>query len=375
MARPGKWIVILLGSIGLLTVGLVAAICLFFVFSFHASKIVDFHPTQFSAYAAAPFFYSIGDELKFSDHIDPQAPTLLRGAVGNFLVSPEKIAVVTRGNPLGGNLVIVDRSGPSQRTITPVNSDMSANFSGADNSKLIGQHYFRDTGFQWSRDAKSLYLMGDTYLRAGQASSKNGELWRFDLDTGKLQLVLKPFPIEQYFFGLNNGIYFWISLGPKGPLQLQYFDGKTISNIGDPGAAQISVDQLSTRFTEQPFYSFDEIAYMMHILSAKGVHFEKSGNDREEALEIGSRPYLRVTMGSDFEVFSCLDNRNSVFLPGDRYLLFNANRCGNCNGLLLIDSVTGQYQRLPRNTRAYITLNTVSYPHYEIDRFGSLLPD
>ena len=376
MARPRKWVVILLGSIGLLTLGLVAAICLF-VFSFHASKIVDFHPTQFSAYAAAPFFYSIGDELKFSDHIDPQAPTLLRGVIGNFLVSPDnqKIAVVTGGNPIGGNLVIVDRSGPSQRTITPVNNVMGAIFSGADNPKLIGQHYFRDTSFQWSRDAKSLYLMGDTYLSGGQAFSKNGELWRYDLDTGKLQLVLKPFPVEQYFLGLNNGIYFWISMGPKGPTQLQYFDGKTISNIGDPGAAQISVDQLSTRFTEQPFYSFGDIAYMMYILPAKGVHFEKPGNGRDEVLEIGSHPYLRDTMGTSFDVSFCLDNRNSVFLPGDRYLVIQANRCGNYDGLLLLDSVTGQYQRLPPNTRAYITLNTVSYPHYEIGRFVGLIPD
>ena len=251
---------------------------------------------------------------------------------------------------------------------------MSAILSGADNSKLIGRHYFRDTGFQWSRDAKSLYLMGDTYLSGGQAFSKNGELWRYDSDTGKLQLVLKPFPVEQYFFGLNNSIYFWISTGEKG-LQLQCFDGKTISNIGNPGAAQISVDQLSTRFTEQPFYSFDDIAYTTRILSAKGAHLEKSDNNRDEVLEIGSRPYLRFTMGSGFEVFFCADVRNSVFLPGDRYLLFNANRCGNYNGLLLIDSVTGQYQRLPPNTRAYITLNTVSYPHYQIDRFGGLLPD
>ena len=371
MARLRKWTVILLGSIGLLTVGLVAAISLFFFFFSHASKIVDFHPTQFPAYAAAPFFYSIGDGLKFSDHIDPQAPTLLRGAVDNFLVSPDnqKIAVVT-----GGNLVIVDRSGPSQRTVTPVNSAMSAVLSGEGNSKLIGQHYFRDTGFQWSRDAKSLYLMGDTYLSGGQSFSKNGELWRYDLDTGKLQLVLKPFPVEQYFFGINNSIYFWISTREKG-LQLQCFDGKTISNICNPGAAQISVDQLSTRFTEQPFYSFDDTAYTTHILSAKGAHLEKWDNDRDEVLEIGSRPYLRFTMGNNFEVFFCADFRNSAFLPGDRYLLFNAARCANYNGLLLIDSVTGQYQRLPPNTRAYITLNTVSYPHYEIDRFGTLLPD
>jgi hypothetical protein len=31
------------------------------------------------------------------------------------------------------------------------------------NSKPIGQHYFRDAGFQWPKNSKSLYLIGDTY--------------------------------------------------------------------------------------------------------------------------------------------------------------------------------------------------------------------
>jgi hypothetical protein len=51
------------------------------------SKIVDFHLTSFQAKANAHFFYSIGDELKNSDELSPQARTLLRGKIENFFLS------------------------------------------------------------------------------------------------------------------------------------------------------------------------------------------------------------------------------------------------------------------------------------------------
>jgi hypothetical protein len=368
MSPLRKWIVFIMGSIALMGLGLFVAVYL--VFSGRPSKIVDFHPTKLPAYADAPFFFSIADDLMFSDHVDAHAPTLLHGPIGNFLVSPDsqKIAVVT-----GGNLVIVDRSGPSQRTVVPVSNVMRAKFSGDDKSKLIGQHYFRDTSFEWSRNAKSLYLIGDTYKSNGQAFSSNGELWRYDLDTSGLQLVLKPFPAEKYFLGLNGGVYFWVPAASK-DLQLEYFDGKATSGIAEPGATHITINQLSTHFAEQPFASFDEIDYIMHILPALGVLLTFSDDHRVEKLEINARPYLRFMMGSGLEVYFCGDLRNSAFLPGDRYLLFNANGCGNYDGMLLIDSVTGQYQRLPAKTRAYITLNTISYPRYEISRLGGLVP-
>jgi len=48
------------------------------------SSIVDFSPASFEAKATAKFFYSIDNELKYSDQIDPHAPTLTRGPITNF---------------------------------------------------------------------------------------------------------------------------------------------------------------------------------------------------------------------------------------------------------------------------------------------------
>jgi hypothetical protein len=42
--------------------------------------------------------------------------------------------------------------------------------------------------------------------------------------------------------------------------------------------------------------------------------------------------------------YYCNEMLRSVFLPGDRYFLFNLPYCGSYNGKLLIDAVTGKYQ-------------------------------
>ena len=89
---------ILLGIVGLVALALVGAwVCLDVAYT--QSKIVDFHPTNLRAKADAPLFYSIGDQLKHSDELEPQAATLLKGQIKNFLVSPDgsMIAVVANG--------------------------------------------------------------------------------------------------------------------------------------------------------------------------------------------------------------------------------------------------------------------------------------
>jgi hypothetical protein len=53
-----------------------------------ASNIADFAPSSFQAKADVKFFYSIGNDLKYSDQIDPEAPTLLRGHRGALLIWP-----------------------------------------------------------------------------------------------------------------------------------------------------------------------------------------------------------------------------------------------------------------------------------------------
>jgi hypothetical protein len=62
-----------------------------------------------------------------------------------------------------------------------------------------------------------------------------------------------------------------------------------------------------------------------------------------------------------------------VFLPGDRYFLFNVPGCGNYSGQLLIDALTGKYLRLPADSVVYPTLNTDTYPSYRIGGDGIVI--
>ena len=77
-----------------------------------SSTIVDFSPVSFPAKADARFFYSINEELKYSDQIDPQAPSLASGRIAHFLVSPDgnKIAAVIKGKLLiiGANSILAE---------------------------------------------------------------------------------------------------------------------------------------------------------------------------------------------------------------------------------------------------------------------------
>src|SRR5215471_11412556 len=99
---------VIIGVILLIPIGLVVAFWVYSLKTYIPSKIVDFHPSQFEAKADRRFFYSVGNDLKNSDQISINAPTLLHGNFGNFLVSPDetKIALV-----VNGHLWVIGRDG------------------------------------------------------------------------------------------------------------------------------------------------------------------------------------------------------------------------------------------------------------------------
>jgi hypothetical protein len=53
-------------------------------------------------------------------------------------------------------------------------------------------------------------------------------------------------------------------------------------------------------------------------------------------------------------------------MPGDRYFLLNLPECGNYSGQLLFDTLTGKYQRLPKDSRVYPLTNTDGVVRYRI---------
>jgi len=320
------------------------------------SSIVDFSPASFVAKAAAKFFYSIDNELKCSDQIDPHAPTLMRGPITNFLVSPDgnKIAVVVRKKLLivGADSVLGE--------VAEVDS-IDRRF------KPIGRHFFRDDGFQWSRDAKSLYLIGDEYYHSKglQLFSVKGELWRYDLDSRSLHLMLKPFAAYSYFFGLNSGIYY-SEPTDRGELQLKFFNGRNSTNIGKPNPSDKF--EFPDGSDEEPFYSFSINDYekALPLLNVRLVH-----RDGLESLLINDKKYLSVTQGKGWDgYYYCTELLRSVFLPGDRFFLLNVPFCGNYNGQVLFELESGRYQQLPPNTVVFSTLNTMTFNRYRVTAGG-----
>ena len=98
------------------------------------------------------------------------------------------------------------------------------------------------------------------------------------------------------------------------------------------------------------------------------MKFQQIG--RPETLVIGDRPYLSFTQGEGMKgPFYCSNLHNSVFLPGGRYFMLNVS-CDNCEGQLLIDTQTGKYEQLPKDTRVYLALTTDDIPNYRISCGG-----
>ena len=355
MRRVGKWLILGLGIIILGYVGL--AVFLRVLFGPEVpSNIVDFHPTHFHAQTDAGFFFSVGEELKYSNEINPQVVTLLRGHINNFLVSPDrkKIAVVAKDM-----LLSVSADGSGVRHVVNVDSIYKE-------PKPIGRSFFRDDGFQWTNDSKHLYIIKDEYYesKGSQLYSAKGELWRYDLENGNLPLVVRPFPAYTYFLGSKSGIYFSVPT-EVGDLRLRYFDGDTVRDIGNVNAWEVPKQELGSG--DSPFFSFSARNY--NELFARGAGLE-NGQNRTQKLILGDRSYLVFTEGQGMKgPFYCSNLHNSLFLPGGRYFLLNVE-CGNYEGQLLIDSETGKYEQLPKDTRVYVALTTEDIPHYRISCGG-----
>lgn len=348
-------------SLVVIPIALVAAFWLFASASYTPSKILDFHPSQFPAKASESFFYSIGNELKYSDHIDPQTPTLFRGKIEGFLVSPDKRKIAIVGD---GHLTIVDLNSQQARHVTAVDTIYKK-------SKPIGQTFFRDEDFQWSSDSNDLYLIKDEYYesKGSQLFSKKAELWKYSLKSSGLQPVLKHFGGDNYFFDSHSRIYF-DSATSAGDLILNVFDGSAVKQVPTETVDTIPTSRLASSVDiDSPFYSYEDYDYVEAAL--RDVDLIPSKDSSQLMLKRKDQVYITLSRGRGIKgAYYCLrEFERERLLPGDRFLLVPVS-CQNFDGQLLIDLQTGLYQTLPKETRAYITLNTETYPHFHIGGGG-----
>lgn len=330
-----------------------------FVTTFPPPQILGFEPVRFKERAESKFFYSIGPDLKYSDWIDPDAETLVTGLgvqVQSVLVSPNSdFAAVL----VAGELIVVSGDGSYRHTVVRVDSDSEP--------KTIAEIPFNIQQGQWSRDAKTLYL-----TKRGFA----GELWKFDIKTRTLEYVLSPFD-GNYFFDAEGDIYFSV-LDQDREAVLHRYDGVNVTSLEVKSYQVLDLNALQNDTIEQPFHTFWQGHYHF-LLTSKGVSFILNGE--KPTLFINGQPILEGTRGEVVEPFltgglpfysnANADDFDHVFLPGGRYLLFNVN-ARNYVGQLLIDTVSGEYKTLPRDTKVYPLFNTDTYKHFKIVGWGIL---
>ncbi len=327
----------------------------------YPSDIVAFSPKTFPAVTDAKFFYSIGDELRYANQITQDSPALLHEKISQFLVSPDgnKIAVVAEGQ-----LKIVSGDGSAIRAVAAVDSIYKK-------PKPIGEIFFRDNHFQWSEDEKFLYLIKDEYYQSkgSQLFSDNGEIWKYELATGSLSLVIKPFKAFEYFFGVDNGIYYSIP-DDSGSLQLKHFNGSESRNISRAGKLIIPKEMIAPDTLTSIFYSFSVPDYQNDILPKKGVKFTLSASRDQMDVLISDKKFLTVKVGQGIKgAYFCVDTSRGVFLPGGQFYLLNAS-CGNVDGQLLLNIVTGDYMSMPKDLRVYVTENTQTFPDFIVAGSG-----
>jgi hypothetical protein len=233
----------------------------------------------------------------------------------------------------------------------------------------IGTSFFRDDDFQWSKDSQSLYLIHDQYYnsKGSQLYSANGELWKYDLASGNPQLVLKPFKAYNYFFG-KDGIYFSVPTA-EGDLQLRYFDGKNVTNVGTPNEI-LSVEHLRAGHSDEVFYSFAVREYEAAGNSHHRVELIGDDAKKLRTLTVDGKPIFSVSEGVGFKgPYFCVPTAK-LSLPGDRFLLIDTSNCANLDVSTLIDVSTGQYKRAQPKTRLYLSGNTLTSRKFLISGAG-----
>jgi hypothetical protein len=349
---------------------LATVLCLYLALGFRSgvpSEIVDFKPSSFEAKASTNFFYSVGKELKNSDQLDPHSPTLFTGEIHNFLVAPDqqKIAVVSNNH-----IAIVNLDVPHVLEVGAADSIFHE-------PPPIGTKFFRDQEFQWSRDSSSLYLIKDEFYKTDKGSqlfSDKGELWKYDLKSASLHLVIKPFPSDNYFFDAASNIYFDVPT-PDGDLILKKFDGKQITDVHTITVDTIPNSRLAPEVRIdapfQSFYDYDNDRFAQ-TPSPGSIRVERNLNVTQHRVTFSGagKSYLVLTEGQGFKgPFYCDDSSKNRYLPGNSYFLLSLS-CKNYEGQLLIDTQTALYKILSKDTRIYQTLNTETYPHFHISGGG-----
>lgn len=358
------WLKIIGGALTLVVLAPVA----FFAFVFWTADtspavIENYTPTAFNEHSTTPFYYSIGDNLFYSDRIDTASKVLFTGKPESVLPSPNgKHALVVSDGMLW--LISPDSGGPIRVTSVAPHSP---------NGKPIGKDYYRNNYFQWATDSSRFYLIKDRYYetRGAQLFSIHGELTEYDISSNQLRKVFAPFRAYRYFL-TDKGIFFE-EANDKGDVLLTVWREGFSFPVSDISPNGFRANGKAFQFRSKPFYTFTIHEYSKEVFRSLGLEVERERVNQAPPvghLHLKTKRLLSIREGRGIK--GPLDGYSSIhsaFLPGERYFLLNLYT-ETFSGQLLIDTLTGQHKPLPKGTRVYRNINTYNFSNWTVTPNG-----
>ena len=327
--------------------------------------ILNYSPSKFLEKAESSFFYSIGNQLKYGMSVDETAPALFEGKYfgGNFVAvfpSPDnkKVALVSNKK-----LYVVGIGISPQLVLDHVVSY---------DPKEIGykEIYYKWPTIQWDSKSRYIYIAKDKKQPQGhwqRPHSRDAILVRIDTENAyNISEMIVDFRSLHYFlvgsdglcfdYALDNGDVIWKCLTENGVLKAQ-----SVTSDG------IQLDNKST-LTGRPFLSYKPNIYESDIWMSRYGFFVKRINEKLDGLFLKSKPeipLIRISTGVNIKGrhVNGIRQMGGAVLPGGRYVLLNVWH-DSFKGQLLLDSATGEYRELPKETNVYRNLNSDAYDDF-----------
>lgn len=305
------------------------------------SHIIDFRPVNFTERAERPFYYEVGDSLKFSDHIDLKSPTLLVGDIREVVPSPDGAHALVVAND---TLHLVAANGSLRKRLLSTSSIHRE-------PKPLGQQFIRDQDFKWSTDSRYIYFIRDEYYesRGSQLFSEKGELWEYDLASRESRKLVAPFRAFEYAVTEKGEVYFVVP-NDTGYMMYMLFDDR------DTRELRVQRRNEPTDFTSvappgTKFRTVEDTTASRKRISA--TLEQRRGPDGILELLANDRVVIASTRGESIKgPYNCVTG-SGTFLPGNRYTIVRTY-CENHSGNVLIDTELARYRTLPSEIRVFV---------------------
>lgn len=318
--------------------------------------ITPYEPTKFTYNAESPFFYSIGEEVRFGRSVDATSPTLFDAKaystpLHNLFPSPDgQTAAIFSGD----KLFLTDSNGETHLILGKITEE--------------NQYYMPEV--QWAPDSQSFYIIRGKGKREANMIKNEETFSLIKVNSAgpySVENFIEDFRSTTYFSITNESVCFNYAPG-NGNLEWRCIFGNEMRHMSSFDKNEIVLRDGSI-IQEKPFVTCSGILCGSALLSENG-YYTTGGKLKNFLRKDTKKPILTIQTGTNSLKGISVDGvlwDQSVVLPGGRYVLLDIYH-DKFKGQILVDSVENTYQELPNHTKIYYNLNSWNYETSQNDQ-------